>query len=89
MMQLDHLSSVDDDGDGRDGDAKTTIDSNVEWTNALYLKVIYDGWLCGSWGYEGMMIKESQNNEYNDIVNDTISPVSQARYRFQKEAMQS
>ena len=40
------------------------------------------------WGYsyENVMKKESQNN---DIVNDTISPVSQAHYRCQKEEMQS
>ena len=38
MAKEAHLPSVDDDGQGRDGDAETTIDGNIERTNAVHLR---------------------------------------------------
>ena len=45
MAKEAHLPSVYDDGQGRDGDAETTIDGNIERTNAVHLrrKIIKDG----------------------------------------------
>ena len=38
MAKEAHLPSVYDDGQGRDGDAETTIDGNIERTNAVHLR---------------------------------------------------
>ena len=38
MAKEAHLPSVDDDGQGRDGDAETTVDGNIERTNAVHLR---------------------------------------------------
>ena len=38
MAKEAHLPFVDDDGQGRDGDAYTTIDGNIERTNAVHLR---------------------------------------------------
>ena len=71
MAKEAHLPSVDDDGHGRDGDAETTIDGNIERTNAVHLR--------------RTIIKDGSNKTAVRYMQVTASPVSQQHCRCQRE----
>ena len=71
MAKEAHLPSVDDDGQGRDGDAETTVDGNIERTNAVHLR--------------RNIIKDVEAIKFLSDIRLTASPVSQQHCRCQRE----